>query len=144
VAANFRSKLEPEVKVRVRSLPLTVIPSEEEEDVPDPAVSWGAAQPRLPAGRPVAVVGGGAVPPPLEPPPEVPPALEDGGVEAEELPEADVPDDEPPHPAIMRAVAIAPILVIVIGSAIANNPLVLELNVSGTNVEQGGGNSRLR
>ena len=118
-ASNFTVNVEPDVNVWVRSLPLTEIRSDEDEDVTDPAVCSADAQLRLPAGMLVAVLGGGVtgVVPPEEPPVE----------EVLEALEVDVPsDDEPPeHPVIIRTAAIAAIVLIrvVIGSAAYRNNL---------------------
>jgi hypothetical protein len=136
-ASNFTVKVEPDVNVWVRSLPLTEIPSDEDEDVTEPAVCSADAQLKAPAGMLAAVLGGGVtgvVPPELVPPELVPPELVPPEVlppPAEEVPEAlevDVPSDEPPeHPVIIMAAAIAAIVLIrvVIGSAASRNkPLV--------------------
>jgi hypothetical protein len=128
-ASNFTVNVEPEVNVWVRSLPLTEMPSDEDEDVTDPAVCCADAQLKLPIGKLVGVLGGevtGVVPPPDEFPPLAAEVV--GELEALEVLEVEVPSDEPPeHPAIIRAAAIAVIDVIriVIGSAACRNkPLV--------------------
>jgi len=112
--------VEPGVNVWVRSLPLTEILSDEDEDVTDPAVCCADAQPRLPAGMLVAVLGGGVTG--VVPPEELP------GAEVLEVLLVDVPFDEPPeHPVIITAEAIAAIVLIrvVIGSAASRSkPLV--------------------
>jgi len=136
-ASNFTLNVEPDVNVWVRSLPLTEICSDEDEDVTDPAVCSADAQLRLPAGMLVAVLAGGVtgvVPPEVVPPevvaPEVvpPEVLPPPAEEVLEALEVDVPSDEPPkHPVIIRAAAIAAIVLIrvVIGSAASRNkPLV--------------------
>jgi hypothetical protein len=102
----------------------------------------------------VMVVGGeltGALPPLDVPPPlDVLPPLDDDELVAEaEVAVAEPSDDWLPskHPVIMSVAAIAAIEVIrvVIGLAASRNkPLVSELNVSCTNFDQGGSNSRLR
>jgi hypothetical protein len=112
---------EPDVNVWVRSLPLTVMRSDEDEDVTDPSLCWGEEQLKLPADRLVVVVGGlvgGVVPPPVLPPPDE---------EDVEL-EVDVPsDDWPPplkHPVIISAAALAAsvaIRVFIDSSAFRNN-----------------------
>jgi hypothetical protein len=121
-ASNFTVNVEPEVNVWVRSLPLTEIPSDEDEDVTEPAVCCADAQLRLPAGMLAAVLGGGVTG--VVPPEELPPPAE----EVLEALEVDVPSDEPPeHPVIIRAAAIAAIVLIrvVIGpGASRNKPLV--------------------
>ncbi len=105
------------------------MPSDEDEELTDPAVCCGDAQLKLPLETLVVLTGGGVtgggvtgvVPPPEEPPELV--VLEED-VEAE----ADVPSDEPPeHPVIMSAAAIAAADVpnVFIGSASCRNkPLV--------------------
>jgi hypothetical protein len=130
-ASNFTVNAEPGVNVWVRSLPLTEISSEEEEDdVTDPAVCCADAQLRLPAGMLAAVLGGGltGVVPPEVLPAEVVPAEVLPAEEVLEVLEVDVPSDEPPeHPVIIRAAAIAASVLIrvVIGSAASRNkPLV--------------------
>jgi hypothetical protein len=102
----------------------------------------------------VVVVGGeltGALPPlDVAPPLDVPLPLDDD----ELVEEAEVAADEPSdgwlpseHPVIVSMAAIAAIEVIrlVIGLAASRNkPLVRELNLSCTNFDQDGSNSRLR
>jgi hypothetical protein len=86
------------------------------------------------------VLGGGGLTGLLVPPPpeEVP--------EVEVVPVDDVLPSE--QPVIVNTAAIAAIevirVVIFIVAASRNNPLVRELNLSCTNFDQGGGNSRLR
>jgi hypothetical protein len=138
--------VEPDVNVWVRSLPLTEIRSDEDEDVTDPAVCSADAQLKVPAGMLVAVLGGGVtgvVPPEGVPPEGVPPDVE----EVLAALEVDVPsEDEPPkHPVIIRAAVIAAIVLIrvVIGSAASRNNLSCELDGRCTKIDQRGSNSRL-
>ena len=104
------------MNVRVRSLPLTEIPSDDDDEEAEFAVCCAEAQLRLPVATLAAAGGGvgltgvtGDVPPPEEPPPPdaLPPPDEDV-LEAEVALEFDVPPDDPPeHPVISRAEAIA-------------------------------------
>ncbi|MGD0504557.1 MAG: hypothetical protein ABSD02_17590 [Steroidobacteraceae bacterium] len=123
--------VEPEVNVSVRSLPLTEMPSDDDDDVTDVAVCCADAQLRLPVATLTGVVGGGVgligVTGDVPPPPGVPPPPDEEVLEADVALELDVPEEPSEHPVIVRAAAIAAtdVIRIVIGSAaFRNKPLV--------------------